>query len=302
MSATTSQVVRHPSHYFPTGTHIFRVEYMLYKLHSDFLATHSALFEDMFAIGDASTNSSIPVEGKSDLEPIVLEGEQQTAFDLFLDHVHGRSRSVGADETYTHEQLQSLLEFTDKYRCSMTRDFVIDHIWDQRFSYHPAELVQLGCRFNIPKFFQRGFKSLLVTPLKEINREHRLQIGNDMFIALMYAKSALDEHTRLVACEEPVILTHAANCQDPSACQEDWHNIWWNGMGRFLLDGRNPQPFCDALDRFREMQFGRMDQGCRNLMFQVLERGTGFRRADLFITEICNGLVQEFMILDVGIN
>ena len=91
-------------------------------------------------------------------------------------------------------------------------------------------------------------------------------------IALVYAKSALDEHTQLVACEEPVILTHAANCQDPTACQEDWHNIWWNGIGHFLLDGRNPQTFCDALKHFQEMQFGHMSQGCCNLMFQVLHQ------------------------------
>jgi len=61
---------------------------MLYKLHNDFLATHSALFEDMFAIGNI--NSAFPVEGKSDMGPIILEGEQQATFDLFLDHVHGR--------------------------------------------------------------------------------------------------------------------------------------------------------------------------------------------------------------------
>jgi hypothetical protein len=128
--------------------------------------------------------------------------------------------------------------------------------------------------------------------------ERRQEMGNDMFVALVYAKSALDEHTRLVAYEEPVILTHAANCPDPTACQEDWHNIWWNGMGRFLLNGRNPQPFCDAVERFREMQFGRMGQGCRSLMFQVLERGAGFRCADAFSSEICNGLVHDFLISD----
>jgi len=42
----------------------------------------------MFAIGGASL--SLPVEGKSNVEPIVLEGEQEAVFDLFLDHVHGQ--------------------------------------------------------------------------------------------------------------------------------------------------------------------------------------------------------------------
>ena len=52
------------------------------------LTTHSALFKGMFAIGN--TNSSPPVEKKSDVEPIILEGEQQATFDLFLHHVHSQ--------------------------------------------------------------------------------------------------------------------------------------------------------------------------------------------------------------------
>lgn len=50
--------------------------------------THSALLKDMFTVGDAG--ASLPVEGKSDVHAIFLEGEKQSTFDLFLDHIHGR--------------------------------------------------------------------------------------------------------------------------------------------------------------------------------------------------------------------
>jgi len=88
--------------------------------------------------------------------------------------------------------------------------------------YHPAELIQLGCHFNIPKLFKCGFRSLLDIPLKQVSKEHRLEMGNDVFVALVYAKLLLDEHSHIIASEELVILTHAVDCQDPITCQEDW--------------------------------------------------------------------------------
>lgn len=208
------------------------------------------------------------------------------------------SCSTHSDDTYTREQLRDMLRFADKYRCPMTRRFVIDHIWDVRYMYHPVELIQLGCQFNISKLFERGFRSLLDIPLKQVNKEHRLEMGNDAFVALVYAKLLLDEHSRIIASEELVILTHAIDCQDPIVCQEDWHSVWWNGMGRFLLDGRNPQPFSDAVKRFRRMEFGRMGTGCQKLMFQILDRGVGFRYTDVFITEVCSGLVDKLHLTD----
>lgn len=175
----------------------------------------------------------------------------------------------------------------------MTRKFAIEHLWDNRFAYHPAELVHLGCQFNVSKLFLCGFKYLLAIPMKDIRKEHRYLLGSDVFVALVYGKALLDDHTRFVACEEPEMLTHADDCQDSVGCREDWHAIWWNGMGRFLLDARNPQPFEDAVDRFRELKFGRMSPGCKQMMFDVLKHGVAFRHADVFITGICNGLVAQ---------
>ena len=188
------------------------------------------------------------------------------------------SRSVGTDESYSQEQLRDLLQFTDTCRCPMTWLLAIDHIWDARYSYHPSELIQLACQFNIPKskFFKRGFKPLLNTLLKEISKDHQQEMGNDVFIALVYGKSMLEEHARIIASEEPVILPHADDCQDAVTCQKDWHNVWWNGMGQFLLDGRNPQPFGDTVQHFQNMQFGHIGAGCQKLMFEVLECGAGF--------------------------
>ncbi|KAI6017255.1 hypothetical protein PISMIDRAFT_29524 [Pisolithus microcarpus 441] len=216
---------------------------------------------------------SLPLEGKSDECAIPLQDRKAT-FDLFPDHIYGH---VGSTDTYSYEELRSLLELVQKYCCAETR----------------PNLIKLGHDFHIPQVFSHGFMNLLKIPLKEISKEHHLLIGEEVFVAFVYAKAMLDEHCRIVACEEPVILSHASDCGNLTACQEDWHAVWWNGMGRFLLDGRNLQPFSDAIKHFREMQFGRMGHGCQQLMFQVLNHGVAFRYADTFVKDVCQGLVHD---------
>ena len=120
------------------------------------------------------------------------------------------------------------------------------------------------------------------------------RLGPDIFSSLALAKAVLDEHCRIVAAEEPHILTHTDDCQLPSACEADWHGVWWNGMGRYLLDGRNPQPYDDAVRRFKsEMEFGCMGKGCKEAMFQLIDEGTAFKRADYFIDELCDRLLAK---------
>ncbi|KAI6142426.1 hypothetical protein BKA82DRAFT_149068, partial [Pisolithus tinctorius] len=132
----------------------------------------------------------------------------------------------------------------------------IAHIWHERFTYHLLEFVRLGCNFHILKVFTCSFKELLHFLLKEISKEHHWLIGEKVFIVVVYTKAMLNEHHKVIACKEPTILSHADDFQNPTVCQEDWHAVWWNGMGCFLLNGRNPQPYFDAIKHFHKMQFG----------------------------------------------
>jgi hypothetical protein len=45
-------------------------------------------------------------------------------------------------------------------------------------------------------------------------------------------------------------------------------------MGRFLLDGRNPQSWDDAVARFRTLQYGSMADSCRERVMGVVNRDT----------------------------
>jgi hypothetical protein len=92
-------------------------------------------------------------------------------------------------------------------------------------------------------------------------------MGNEVFIALVYTKEILNDHHHTVLVEEPPILLHVEDCKDYQACKQDWYAIWWNGMGRFLFDGRNPQLYNRAINCFKEMQFGHVSPSCEEKMF-----------------------------------
>ena len=66
-------------------------------------------------------------------------------------------------------------------------------------------------------------------------------------------------------------------------------------MGHFLLDGRNLQPYGDAIKRFKELQFGRVSEGCKDLMFKILDQGAAFKHAEQFISEACSFLVEKLV-------
>jgi len=42
-------------------------------------------------------------------------------------------------------------------------------------------------------------------------------------------------------------------------------------MGRFLLDGRNPLEYEEALQRFEKLEFGEMGAGCKESMLSLVK-------------------------------
>jgi len=66
-------------------------------------------------------------------------------------------------------------------------------------------------------------------------------------------------------------------------------------MGKFLLDGQNPQPYDDTVKHFKDMCFGRVSSGCKSRMFQIIDRRTAFGYADKFALDVCESLVKQLM-------
>ncbi|KAI9571525.1 hypothetical protein HD554DRAFT_1991697, partial [Boletus coccyginus] len=152
---------------------------------------------------------------------------------------------------YTTEELRDFLKFCDRFMCDATKEFVVNRIEAASWRFHSAELMGLAIVYRLPSLFRVAFQALTDISLTQLTKGQCASIGSDIVINVALAKTVLDEHHWIIAAEEPQILSHADDCQDPLACEADWHGVWWNGMGRYLLDGRNPQPYDTAVHRFK---------------------------------------------------
>ncbi|KAG1766762.1 hypothetical protein EDD22DRAFT_773703, partial [Suillus occidentalis] len=84
-------------------------------------------------------------------------------------------------------------------------------------------------------------------------------------------------------------------CHNPTGCNKDWHMIWWNGMGHFLFNGRNAQPYSDAVKHFKKMSFSCVSKGCKEIMFKILDQGVAFQHAEHLISKACQFLVEKLV-------
>ena len=120
-------------------------------------------------------------------------------------------------------------------------------------------------------------------------------MGLDVYIVLVQAKAVLDDYRHKVA-KKPPIMQHASSCQNCQGCTDDWQSVWWNGMGQLLLDSHNPQPFAEALKRFKCLQFGRVGDGCKENMFNtIVEINVLSLRSDRFISEVRDHLMVKLI-------
>ncbi|KAK6961869.1 hypothetical protein R3P38DRAFT_3248977 [Favolaschia claudopus] len=111
----------------------------------------------------------------------------------------------------------------------------------------------------------------------------------EVFLRVVHAelKESLAQHRAILAAEEPLFAKetkdetggknikvgpcHHPGCKDHQSCEEDWHCVWWNGIGRSLLDGRNPLSWTESVKKLEAMHFGRMHLGCRQIILEYID-------------------------------
>ncbi|KAG6326717.1 hypothetical protein ID866_12372 [Astraeus odoratus] len=175
----------------------------------------------------------------------------------------------------------------------MTCDDVISSLLQIQFSTHPVDIMELCIKYNCLALFKPSFKRLVELPYHWFDSEHFVKLGHDVFVGLVLSKAIMDEQRHIIAAEEPKIVEHADDCEDPAACSKDWHAIWWNGMGCFLLDARNPQGYTDAVRRFKGLHFGHVNDGCKKNMFIVLDNGAAFFNVDRILSDLIKRLERK---------
>jgi hypothetical protein len=168
----------------------------------------------------------------------------------------------------------------------------------RKYHFNPADLIQLCREFNTRSLFMVAFQRLVDKKLYEITEADVLKMGNTVFIAIAQLRDVLEEHRHIVATEPPMIAKHVEDCNNPVRCAQDWYAIWWNGMGRFLLDGRCTLTFEEAFKCFEGLQFGQMAEGCKSAMLQLVKDSDAFLHGRLYVKEVATRLVNTLIMED----
>ncbi|KAJ6479153.1 hypothetical protein C8R45DRAFT_832985, partial [Mycena sanguinolenta] len=175
--------------------------------------------------------------------------------------------------------LLCLLELSRYFMSSSTRVLALTNIKQRYWRFPAAQLIYLCYEYGTKTLFSMAFQRLVALPLRSLTQTDLEWLGFPVYVALARVKEAIQEHKCIMAAEEPVFSRdhrpHSPDCHDNAACSEDWHCAWWNGIGRPLLDGRNPLTWTDAVQQFFEMRdFGRMNESCKAVMFTVVNHAT----------------------------
>lgn len=277
----------HPMFYYLDGTHVFLVENMLFKVHKSVLSDQSMTFRDMFGANrDAGLD---PVDGKSDEQPIVIPEVAAEVFELFLSVCYNKWRPDTSK--MRDEMIFQLLELSRKYQSKAARDYALGRLKSRRWAIAPDKLVSVSLKYQIKETFQYAFNRLIRLHLNDLDCN---LLTSPVWNTLIMVKERLDLHRHIVACEPPTMV-HSKRCQDRRACNNDWRQVWWNGMGRFLLDGRNPLSYADAMQQFQQFDYGRVCPDCWRHMLDFCKTEKAFLHEDTLIEATCQDLAGRLI-------
>ncbi|KAH9927820.1 uncharacterized protein B0H18DRAFT_274144 [Fomitopsis serialis] len=113
---------RHERYYFDDGSLIFLAEDTLFNVHRYYFQRDSPVFQAMFS------QSSSSGEGKSDDNPIVLEGMKSADLSCFLSCIY--PINYGQGDLTTYEEWAAALELAVKWEFDRIRDFIVQRIKD----------------------------------------------------------------------------------------------------------------------------------------------------------------------------
>ncbi|EGO01227.1 hypothetical protein SERLA73DRAFT_72184 [Serpula lacrymans var. lacrymans S7.3] len=242
----------------------------------------------MFASGLAGALVK-EMDGSSDENPIILEQLPCCQFDIFLAVYTSRYHSL----TFTNNKMVDLLCFSSKYLCVAAQNLAIHHISTQCWSYSDITLASIAVQYGVRTWFKHAFAHLVEVCLSQFTPAKRRLLGHPIFIAIATLHEIIYEHRCIVACEPPELEEHALDCSNHDRCTSDWAQVWWNRMGQFILDGRNPLSYKEASQRFQKFKFGWMVDGCKKKMFEVIWSNKAFGITNELIKETAVCLEKE---------
>jgi hypothetical protein len=178
------------------------------------------------------------------------------------------------------------------------RSYALHAIENRKWYINPVDLIQISVEFNTRLFFVHAFEQLVKKHVHDFSDEDIQKLTYPVFVAVVRFIDILSEHRRIIACEAPPMINHAFDCHNPVRCAEDWQTIWWIGMGRPLLDGRNPLTYGEAFKRFQILQFGAVSEGCKLGMFSLIDGAEGFMRGYSYTREYAEDVASQLIAVD----
>ncbi|KAJ6568792.1 hypothetical protein B0H19DRAFT_939417, partial [Mycena capillaripes] len=192
--------------------------------------------------------------------------------------------------------LLRVLELSQYFLSQPTRELVLGVIKSRSYNFRPAELIHLSYKYHTKALFAVAFQRLASLRLRDLTEQDVDWMGMQTYVALARLKEALQQHRCILAAEAPEFdpvhgVAHGPDCRDHDSCSRDWRTTWWNGMGRFLLDGRNPLTWTDGMQQFEHLNFGEMDPTCRMKMLDVVRTEDGNRPVFHMIDGVSDKLI-----------
>jgi hypothetical protein len=175
------------------------------------------------------------------------------------------------------------------------RAFALHSIECRKWHFKPADLLFVSRTFKTKRFFVHAFDRLVSMKLWEISDHDIFKMSHPIFVTAVRTMEVLTENRHLMACELPPMVNHCAECQDLIQCASDWRATWWNGMARFLLDGRNPLTYNESFNRFQLLQFGAVSDGCKAAMFAMIKDSSVFHRGQARTQVYAQAIADAFI-------
>ncbi|KAJ6455078.1 hypothetical protein C8R47DRAFT_1060887 [Mycena vitilis] len=201
--------------------------------------------------------------------------------------------------------LIALLELGRYLISNSTREHALSIIKERRFSFPPALLIHVCVKYGTRMFFDNAFHKLGMGTLRELTTRDAEWLELPIYTALARLIEAMQEHRRILAAEPPefdnkrlIGPPHKPDCKHNGRCAEDWGRAWWNGMARFLLDGRNNLTYTDSLNQFKRMDFGDMNAGCLRAMFDFVDTDVGNKHGYAMLAKVTAELMKTIEVVE----
>ncbi|KAJ7621639.1 hypothetical protein DFH06DRAFT_1143649 [Mycena polygramma] len=267
--------------------HVIQVGTTLYKLDPTALARSSDFLKDLFlAPGPGGALQASSDENPIAMVPSVKEAE----FEAFVLLAYGRPMTPAQYPrgALAVPMLMALLE-----------------LGHYLLSFPPALLIHICFKYGTKMFFDTAFHKLATGSLRDLTLQDVEWLDLSVYSALARLMEGMQEHRCILAAEPPefdkkgiVGPPHTSDCKDNARCAEDWGRTWWNGMARFLLDGKNPLTYTESMDQFKRMDFGDMNAGCRYAMFDFVDSEVGNKHGYAMLAKVTAELMKRIRVVE----